>query len=77
MPDMSAFDNANAKTKRKSNIEMMFEVLDSTDPDRAAAVRQALADRTYSAPAISKVLNGWGYPVSADLVNNWRRAADV
>lgn len=77
MPDMSAFDNANVRHKRKSSIEMMFDVLDSTDPDRAAAARQALADRTYTAPAVSKVLTSWGYPISADLVNIWRRKIDV
>jgi len=77
MPDMSAFDNANTKKKRKSNIEMMFEDLDVNNPERAAAARQALADRTYTAPAVSKVLTGWGYPISVHLVNNWRRAADL
>jgi hypothetical protein len=77
MPDMSAFDNANTKKKRKSSIEIMFEDLDVNDPDRAAAARQALADRMYTAPAISKVFAGWGYRISPDLVNNWRRAADL
>ena len=55
----------------------MFEDLDANDPERAAAARQALANRTYTAPAVSKVLTGWGYPISVHLVNNWRRAADL
>lgn len=73
MPDMSAFDDANIRPKsRPSYIQMMLDDLDIQNPDRAAAVRQALDDLTYTAPAISKVLESWGYQISTSVINKWR-----
>jgi hypothetical protein len=36
-------------------------------------LRAALADRQYSSAAIARVLVGWGFDVSADSVQKWRK----
>jgi hypothetical protein len=36
-------------------------------------LKVALADRQYSSAAIARVLVGWGFDISADAVQKWRK----
>jgi len=72
MPDMSEFDEANIHAPRVSKIDIALETLDVDDPQRAAALREALASPVYTGVAVARVLQRWGYRVSPDSVRNWR-----
>lgn len=73
MADMSEFDQANRQRHKPSKVQVILEDLDDSNPDRAEMLRSALADRTYTSTAIARVLVSWGYDISPDSVQKWRR----
>jgi hypothetical protein len=68
--DLSDFDDANGTHYPKSKVEL---IMDELSGDRLESLRAALADRQYSSAAIARVLVGWGFDVSADSVQKWRK----
>jgi hypothetical protein len=68
--DLSDFDDANNTHYPKSKVEIIFDELSG---DRLESLKVALADRQYSSAAIARVLVGWGFDISADAVQKWRK----
>ena len=69
--DMSEFDAQNQPVFPQSKLDAILDELDGTE--RGDALTAALADRTYHGSAIARVLQGWGYDISIDAVQKWRR----
>lgn len=69
--DMSEFDAQNQPTFTQSKVDIILEQLG--DSERGQQLRIALADRTYNGSAIARVLQGWGFDISIDAVQKWRR----
>ena len=69
--DMSEFDAHNKPTFTQSKVDIILEQLG--DSERGQQLRTALADRTYNGSAIARVLQGWGFDISIDAVQKWRR----
>ena len=69
--DMSEFDAQNQPTFTQSKVDIILEQLG--DSERGQQLRAALADRTYNGSAIARVLQGWGFDISIDAVQKWRR----
>lgn len=74
MIDMSEFDNAVAKNKRRSMIDMLLDELERNDPEKHQQLLLALNETgTYSAPTIERVIRGWGFESSTTSIKEWRR----
>lgn len=76
-PDLSEFDKAAEISRHRSVklgvIDLALNRLDSTEPDKSESLRAALNDPyTYPAPAIRRVMVGWGYEVSVTTIKTWR-----
>lgn len=71
MPDMSEFDAWNTPSVPKSKVNIILEELEGTD--RGEALHAALNDPSYSGTAITRVLRSWGYAISFDSVQKWRK----
>jgi hypothetical protein len=67
------FDAENIPTFPRPKIEMALDELAATDPERHARLTEVLNDPSYSSSAISRVVTKWGFPVSADAVQKWRK----
>lgn len=71
-PDLSEFDAV--RNRRTSGPLLRVDhVLADLDAERAAQLRAALADSTYSRRVIADVVTGWGVSLSSTAVDNWRR----
>lgn len=68
--DLSDFDAENSPHYQKSKVEM---VIDELSGDRLESLQAALGDRQYTSAAIARVLCSWGFDISADAVQNWRK----
>lgn len=68
--DLSAFDAENTPHYPKSKVDM---AIDELSGDRLESLRAALADRQYTSAAIARVLCSWGFDISADAVQSWRK----
>lgn len=71
--DMSEFDAANVFAPKQSKVDLALEILEHDYPDKAEALRTALNDPVYTSTAIARVLNSWGFELSPDSVQKWRR----
>lgn len=69
--DMSEFDAHNRPVFAQSKVDIILEQLG--DSERGQQLRVALADRSYYATAIARVLNSWGFDISSDSVQKWRK----
>jgi hypothetical protein len=67
------FDAENTPTFPRPKIEMALDELQGSDPERHARLLQVLNDVSYSSAAIARVVTKWGFPVSADAVQKWRK----
>jgi len=74
MADMADFDAANQPRYKRAKIDEILESLDGENTTRADALRTALADRVYTSTSIARVLKGWGFDISPDAVQKWRRS---
>lgn len=73
MPDLSAFDEA--KQSRTIGAPLRIDLLlADLDDNQAEALKAALdqPDR-YSRNVIADVVRGWGFTLSPDSVETWRR----
>jgi len=70
--DMSEFDNENVPTFATSKMDVILERLADGDPDRHTKLLAALSNTDYTSAAISRVVTGWGHPISEDAVRKWR-----
>lgn len=68
------FDAENIPTFPRPKIELALDELERTDADRHARLIEVLGDPQYSSAAIARVVTKWGFPVSADAVQKWRKS---
>jgi len=75
MPDMTDFDKQVPKRAPKVKVidDIIIPDLMANYPDKYEALMEALSSRLYSAVTIERVLQGWGYEVSATTIKTWRR----
>jgi len=71
MPDMTEFEQANIPSKPKSKVDIILNELAGTE--RHEALTAALHDRSYNCAGIARVLRSWGYDISQDAIQKWRR----
>lgn len=76
-PDLSEFDEVVSKMRKSHQrvgiVDLTLGQLAESDPGKAASLRAALEDpSTYPAPAVRRVMNGWGYEVSLSTIKSWR-----
>jgi hypothetical protein len=76
-PDLSEFDKvAHSLRKAKQRVgivDLTLGQLAEDEPGKAEALRAALEDpATYPAPAVRRVMTGWGYEVSDSTIKSWR-----
>jgi hypothetical protein len=67
------FDAENTPSFPRPKIEMALDELAETDPERHARLTEVLNDVSYSSAAIARVVTRWGFPVSADAIQKWRK----
>lgn len=67
------FDAENTPTFPRPKIEMALDELADSDPERHARLTEVLADPSYSSSAIARVVTKWGFPMSPDAVQKWRK----
>lgn len=68
--DLSEFDAENGPPVQRMKLEL---IMDELDDDRLSKLQAALSDRTYTSAAIARVLVSWGFEISPDSVQTWRR----
>ncbi|HEY7823073.1 MAG TPA: hypothetical protein VIG24_09580 [Acidimicrobiia bacterium] len=68
------FDAENIPTFPRPKIELALDELEQTDPVRHARLLEVLGDPQYSSAAIARVVTRWGFPMSPDAVQKWRKA---
>lgn len=68
------FDAENIPTFPRPKIELALDELERTDRERHARLIEVLGDPQYSSAAIARVVTKWGFPVSADAVQKWRKS---
>ncbi len=73
MTDLSEFEAASKPAKMPCGVAAVFAQLEETDPDRAEALRAALAAEHIKGTAVSKVVSGWGYRLPQATVQRHRR----
>ena len=67
------FDAENLATFNRPKVEIALEKLAATDPERHARLTEVLNDPSYTGAAIARVVTKWGFPMSADAVQKWRK----
>lgn len=72
MPDMSEFDAQNRPVFTRRKMDIIFEQL-ADQPDRLEALTAAMQNRAYTSAAIGRVLRSWGFDITEDSVQNYRR----
>ena len=72
MPDMSEFDAQNRPVFNRRKMDIIFEQL-ADQPDRLEALTAAMQNRAYTSAAIGRVLRSWGFDITEDSVQNYRR----
>lgn len=73
LPDMSEFDAENRPVFNRRKLDIIMEQLAADDPDRLSALQAAMADRAYTSAAIGRVLRSWGFDITEDSVQSYRR----
>lgn len=72
MPDMSEFDAQNRPVFNRRKLDIIIEQL-ANQPDRLEALTSAIENRGYTSAAIARVLRSWGFDITEDSVQNYRR----
>ena len=67
------FDAENTPSFNRPKIEIVLDALRATDPERHARLTEVLNDPSYTGAAIARVVTKWGFPVSADAIQKWRK----
>ena len=73
MPDMSEFDAQNLPVYNRKKVAILLEQMERDNDERLPQLRAALDDPGYTSAAIARVLRSWGFDISADTVQNYRR----
>lgn len=72
LPDMSEFDAENRPVFNRRKLDIIMEQL-ADQPDRLSALQTAMADKGYTSAAIGRVLRSWGFDITEDSVQSYRR----
>lgn len=67
------FDAENTPSFNRPKIEIVLDALRATDTERYDRLTEVLNDMSYSSAAIARVVTRWGFPVSADAIQKWRK----
>ena len=73
LPDMSEFDAENRPVFNRRKLDIIMEQLAADEPDRLSALKVAMADKGYTSAAIGRVLRSWGFDITEDSVQSYRR----
>lgn len=73
LPDMSEFDAENRPVFNRRKLDIIMEQLAADDQDRLSALKVAMADKGYTSAAIGRVLRSWGFDITEDSVQSYRR----
>lgn len=72
-PDMSAFQAENEPVYNKRKLDVIIEQMEANSDDRLEALRTAIQDKGYTSAAIARVLRSWGFDITADAIQKYRR----
>lgn len=67
------FDAENAPTFTKPKVDLALDDLRDSDRQKHDRLVEVLNDPAYTSAAIARVLTRWGFPMSADAVQKWRK----
>lgn len=72
-PDMSAFDAENRPVYNRRKIDLIMEQMHADNDERLPSLQAAIHDKSYNSAAIARVLRSWGFDITPDSVQNYRR----
>ena len=67
------FDIENAPTFTKPKVDAALEELRDIDRAKHDRLVEVLNDSSYTSAAIARVVTRWGFPMSPDAVQKWRK----
>jgi len=72
-PDMTAFQAENQRVHNKRKLDLIIEQMEADGDDRLQALRTAIGDKGYTSAAIARVLRSWGFDITSDAIQKYRR----
>lgn len=72
-PDMSAFEAENQPVYNKRKLDVIIDRMKADGDDRLEALQTAIDDKGYTSAAIARVLRSWGFDITADAIQKYRR----